>query len=218
MVDDLNVLIVEDDFFVAGMHADIVNATPGFRALSPARDGRAALQTITSAQPDLLLVDTYLPDGSGIDLLKTADTDAFVLSASDDAANARAALRRGALAYLVKPFDSDDLVARLKAYARYHRVFAAGGSLGQDAIDRAQAMIRPREREKPARSATESAVIDAIDSVGSDASVLDVARVVGVSRATAARYLSGLAESGAVTLRLQYGSTGRPEHRYTVNS
>lgn len=216
MVDELNVLIVEDDFFVAALHADIVNATPGFRALPPARDSRTALQAIGSTQPDLLLVDTYLPDGSGIDLLKTADTDAFVLSAANDSINVRTAFRRGALAYLVKPFDADDLRARLKAYARYHRVFSSGGSFDQETIDRTQAMLRPREREKPARSATETAVIEAIESVGSDASVLEVARAVGVSRATAARYLAGLARSGSVALRLQYKSTGRPEHRYTI--
>lgn len=215
MSDDLSVLVVDDDFFVAGLHVDIVNSTPGFRALSPARDGRTALAQITSSAPDLLLVDTYLPDGSGIDLLKTAEIDAFVLSAATDSANVRAAFRRGALAYLVKPFPAEDLAARLKSYARYRRVFDAGRALDQSAIDRAQSMIRPPDKAKPARSATEDAVVEAIESIGSDVSVLQVAEAVGVSRATAARYLAGLARSGAVTLRLQYGATGRPEHRYS---
>lgn len=79
-------------------------------------------------------------------------------------------------------------------------------------------MIRPADKAKPARSATEDAVVDAIDSIGPDASVLEIAKAVGVSRATAARYLAGLARSGAVTLRLQYGATGRPEHRYSLGA
>lgn len=104
MSDDLSVLVVDDDFFVAGLHADIVNSTPGFAALAPARDGRTALRQITASEPDLLLVDTYLPDGSGIDLLKTTEIDAFVLSAATDPRNVRTAFRRGAFAYLIKPF------------------------------------------------------------------------------------------------------------------
>lgn len=216
MSDDLRVLVVDDDFFVAGLHVDIVNATPGFSALTPARDGRSALRQITASAPDLLLVDTYLPDGSGIDLLKTVDIDAFVLSAATEAEGVQAAFRRGALAYLIKPFPAEDLTARLTAYARYRRLFDAGRALDQPAIDRAQAMIRPAETAKPARSATEDAVVDAIADVGPDASVRDIADAVGVSRATAARYLAGLTRSGAVTLRLRYGSTGRPEHRYSL--
>jgi response regulator of citrate/malate metabolism len=43
-----------------------------------------------------------------------------------------------------------------------------------------------------------------------------VARSTGISRATAQRYLSRLEQSGLITLELRYGSTGRPEHRYSV--
>jgi two-component system CitB family response regulator len=59
---------------------------------------------------------------------------------------------------------------------------------------------------------------DAIRGVLRDApdplTALDVAEAVGVSRATAQRYLSDLAASGRVDLSLRYGATGRPEHRY----
>jgi two-component system CitB family response regulator len=49
-----------------------------------------------------------------------------------------------------------------------------------------------------------------------DLSANDVAARVGISRATAQRYLSALARTDAVTLELRYGSTGRPEHRYRL--
>ncbi|MDO9397549.1 MAG: hypothetical protein Q7T71_13460, partial [Herbiconiux sp.] len=41
-----------------------------------------------------------------------------------------------------------------------------------------------------------------------------VASLVGISRATAQRYLSALAQEGHLVIELQYGATGRPEHRY----
>jgi two-component system CitB family response regulator len=46
-------------------------------------------------------------------------------------------------------------------------------------------------------------------------SAADIAEQVGVSRATAQRYLSYLAQNGVVHLQLRYGATGRPEHRYS---
>ena len=45
-------------------------------------------------------------------------------------------------------------------------------------------------------------------------SIAALADKVGISRATAQRYLSALAEDGSVEIQLRYGSTGRPEHRY----
>ena len=49
---------------------------------------------------------------------------------------------------------------------------------------------------------------------GEQYSAAEVAARVGVSRATAQRYLSSLADDGAVDIQLRYGTTGRPEHRY----
>jgi response regulator of citrate/malate metabolism len=45
-------------------------------------------------------------------------------------------------------------------------------------------------------------------------SAAEVAAALGIARATAQRYLTALAESGAVEMRLRYGVTGRPEHEY----
>ena len=42
-----------------------------------------------------------------------------------------------------------------------------------------------------------------------------IAEQLGISRATAQRYLAALSEEGRATMTLRYGSTGRPEHRYT---
>ncbi len=47
-------------------------------------------------------------------------------------------------------------------------------------------------------------------------SASDVAESIGISRATAQRYLSYLERYGVVRLQLRYGTTGRPEHRYTL--
>jgi two-component system, CitB family, response regulator len=212
---DLRVLVVDDDFRVASMHAGYVDAVAGFTALPPVHDARTVAKTVADAQPDLVLLDLYLPHVSGLDLLAVLDVDAFVLSASAEGEAVRTALRRGALSYLVKPFGEKALADRLRAYARYRRLLSAG-TLDQTAIDRARRVLLVEADQAPAAAAatTEQAVLEAVNEAAEDLTVMEVAELVGVSRATAQRYLSHLAQSGQIQLGLRYGVRGRPEHRY----
>ncbi|MDU0367367.1 response regulator [Microbacterium sp. NPDC089180] len=209
----IRVLVVDDDFRVAGLHREAVAARPGFVALEPARTIGEARIAIAAHAPDLVLADVYLPDGDGIDLVRTLDVDAFVLSAATDAATVRRAFSAGALAYLVKPFDTRVLAERLERYARYRNLLTSVRPLSQDDIDRAASLMRgEREGASLARSATEQTVLGAL--AGDEASASEVAERIGVSRATAQRHLTALAERGLVQVSLRYGSTGRPEHRF----
>jgi len=212
---ELKVLVVDDDFRVAGLHASYVDAVPGFVALPPVHDVRMVPRVVAETRPDLLLLDVYLPHGSGLDLLRELDVDAFVLSAAVEGPAVRTALRRGALAYLVKPFEERTLADRLRAYARYRRLLAAD-VLDQAAIDRARRVLLAGGEEAAPSSgaATEQAVLAAVSAAEDELSVVEVAEAVGISRATAQRYLSQLAQSGLIRLGLRYGVRGRPEHRY----
>ena len=84
-------------------------------------------------------------------------------------------------------------------------------------MERAKRALIPGDVTASARprSATEAAVLDSLEP-GQQYSAAEVAARVGVSRATAQRYLSSLADDGAVDIQLRYGTTGRPEHRYGV--
>lgn len=216
MSDDLVVLVVDDDFHVGRLHAGFVSAVPGFTALSPVGTAEQAMRTVHAHQPDLVLLDVYLPDALGLDLLRALDVDVIMLTAAADPASVRTAVRRGALAYLIKPFSNETLARTLRAYARYRRLLADRDGLTQEGVDRALHALHPGETAAPgerARSATETSVLAALEP-GVPLSAAEIARKVGVSRATAQRYLSTLAEDGSVEIQLRYGSTGRPEHRY----
>lgn len=212
---DIRVLVVDDDFRVAGLHRDTVDARPGFAALEPARTVGEARAAVAAHGPDLVLADVYLPDGDGIELVRSLGLDAFVLSAATDAATVRRAFAAGALAFLVKPFNTRVLAERLDRYARYRNLLATPRPLTQDDVDRAAAVMRgERDGASFARSATEQTILAALGD--DEASATEVAERIGVSRATAQRHLTALAERGLVTVGLRYGSTGRPEHRFRV--
>ena len=213
---DLKVLVVEDDFRVANMHAAIIDALPGFTVSDTANTLAAARR----AEPvDLALVDVYLPDGSGIDLVRELRCDSIVLSAATEADTIRAAMTAGALSYLVKPFAPTELAARLSGYARYRRILG-GNNLGQGDVDAALDALRPRiaAQVSPAVSIspTKDLVLQALASADGPMSAAEVAAEIGVSRATAQRYLAGLATSDEVKVGLRYGSTGRPEQEFVA--
>lgn len=208
------VLVVDDDFRVAGIHADIVTAAPGFSVVGSARTIAEAREQIVAQQPDLLLVDVYLPDGDGIDLIRLNGVDAFVLSAADEAATVRRAMHAGALAYLVKPFQQQALLERLDRYTRFRHVLAGKRGLRQEKIDQALGiMFGGGSSTAASRSATEQLLLDALGD--SELSASAAAEAAGVSRATAQRRLAAMASQGIVVVRLRYGQSGRPEHLYS---
>ena len=77
---ELTVLVVDDDFRVANMHAGIVDTLPGFAVATTVNTLAAARK---ADDVDLVLVDVYLPDGSGIDLVREVRGDAMVFDGRD---------------------------------------------------------------------------------------------------------------------------------------
>ncbi len=215
----IRTLVVDDDFRVADLHARFVRSVRDFEAVGVAHTAAAALASARSLKPDLVLLDLYLPDRTGLEIVPELACDVIMLTAANDAASVRAALGHGVVNYLVKPFGAEDLAQRLTAYARYRRHLGAERSLEQVDIDRAVLLLHEGDRlaagVRKGRSAhTAVRVEQVLRETSRPMSAGDVAERLGVSRATAQRYLSDLVDAGRVGMSLRYGSAGRPEHRY----
>ena len=213
---DLTVLVVDDDFRVANMHAEVVKTLPGFTVT-------ATVNTLEAARKadavDLALVDVYLPDGSGIDFVRELRGDSMVLTAATEAATVRAAMAAGAVSYLVKPFATTELAARLAGYARYRKILASPNLTSSDvdaALDALRPRIAPPAPATIAASSTKQLVLRALQTSEKPLSAAEVSAVIGISRATAQRYLAALATTGEVTVGLRYGTTGRPEQEFAA--
>jgi response regulator of citrate/malate metabolism len=212
------VLVVDDDFRVADLHARYVAGMSGFRVVGSARTGGEALAVAARLAPDLVLLDNYLPDVPGVSIAAQLSCDVIVVTADTSTATVRAAFAAGALNFVVKPFAAHLLEARLAAYARYRQALAGGPEVaGQAGVDRALAALRSADRPatpKGQSPVTARLVADRLRSAAAAVTAAEVAAELGISRATAQRYLASLADSGQAEMTLRYGSTGRPEHRY----
>ncbi|MDP9182467.1 MAG: response regulator [Actinomycetota bacterium] len=216
----IRVLVVDDDYRVADLHAQMVSRVGGFAVVGIAHSAAEARSLVASASPDLVLLDMYLPDGLGTDLVAELGVDVLMVTADSDAASVRKALGAGVVNYLVKPFAASQLADRLNAYARYRSHLAGKASLDQVEIDRAARLLREGDLVEGAvpkgRSPqTARLVAEELKASNEPLTAADVATSLGLSRPTAQRYLADLAAAGRAEVTLRYGTTGRPEHRYT---
>jgi response regulator of citrate/malate metabolism len=196
-------LIVEDDSRVAKVHAGFTERVPGFEVVATVHTASAALAAVSAQRPDLLLLDVYLPDASGLDVLRRVTVhseppDVIMLTAASDVANVRAAVRSGAVAYLIKPLDAEALAGRLSAYADLRAQRSADRQADQAEVDRLFSLPAHGARgslslPKGHSATTAGLILDALGAARDPLSAGKVAERVGVSRATAQRYLALLA-------------------------
>ncbi|MFI1971372.1 two-component system response regulator [Streptomyces cinnamoneus] len=219
----IEVLVVDDDFRVAEINAAYVARIPGFRVRARAHNAADALTVLERGGVDLVLLDHYLPDETGLSLVRRIrqlghHTDVIMVTAARDVTTVQTAMRYGALQYLVKPFSFPGLRVKLEAYAQLRRTIEGAGEAGQDQVDRIFGTLRTASTTTPLPKGHSAPTADLIRRVLSDAacplSAHEVAERSGLSRSTAQRYLKRLQESGRLSLTLKYGETGRPEHRY----
>ncbi|MGG5174807.1 response regulator [Pseudarthrobacter sp. J1763] len=220
----IRVLVVDDDFMVAKVHAGFVRQNDGFEVVGAAHTGEQAVAEAKRLRPDLVLLDIYLPDINGLDLLHQLrevlpELDVLVISAAREAETVRKALRGGIVHYLMKPFSAEDLRERLQHYRESYRALSAG-SAGR-AADQAEVdkvfglggVVRPLPKGFSAE--TLRMVEEFLRDAQNDQSATEAADVLGTSRVSARRYLEYLVEEGRAVVHLRYGAVGRPERRYS---
>ena len=116
----MKVLVIEDDRQIVRTLRTSLQAR-GYDVAS-ARDGASALGTLRAQGADVILLDLGLPDIDGLEVLTRlrafTDHPVIVLTVRDSQAEKVAALDKGADDYVTKPFDMDELLARMRAMLR----------------------------------------------------------------------------------------------------
>lgn len=221
------VLVVDDDFMVAKLHSRYVASMDGFTVVGVAHSGAEAVGAVERLRPDLVLLDVYLPDMDGIAVLRELraaeerdparqPVDALFITAARDAEIVRAALRAGALHYLIKPFNQAALQEQLRHAASLRARLEGLAEARQEDVDQLFGTRPPGSRELPKGLAAHTAelVEQTLRAHPDGLSASECAEAGALSRVSARRYLEFFVETRRAEVSLRYGGTGRPERRY----
>ena len=231
MTGAIRVLVVDDDLAVVHLHRAWVEQMPAFAVVAQASTGAEALRALAAHRPDLVLLDVFLPDVPGTQVLQTVraggghQPDVIAVTAARELETVRSALAGGVFSYLVKPFSRRTFAERMDAYAAHHAEVArrARGpvdDLEQRDVDRLLLRLGAGASTLPKglSARTLDLVARALRSAGGrDLSAAEVAAECGLARVSARRYLEHLERAGLAVVHHRYGSAGRPENGYRWN-
>ncbi len=223
----IRTLVVDDDYRVADLHCAYLGLVPGFVVAGKVHSGEQAIHEIDRLRPDLVLLDLYLPDTSGLEVLRRLreedhpPVDVIAITAARDVNSLQTAIRGGVVHYLIKPFRRSAFEEKLTSYATARSRLAKLSQADQTEVDRIFGALHPTPREqlpKGVAGATLDVILQSLRRSGSGLTAAAVAEASGLSRVTARRYLDHLCRTGTVELTMRYGGPGRPEHRYRLAS
>ncbi|NVD06730.1 response regulator [Vibrio sp. JPW-9-11-11] len=217
------VMIIEDDLAIAQLHQRYLDQIGGFEVIGIATSKLEADMQLEVFKPDLLLLDVYLPDGTGLELLnalraKSLSCDVILITAARDVETLQQAMRGGVVDYLLKPVVFPRLEAALKKYSAQKHQLDHTLDLDQSLVDK---MLRSHDGTESVKSrlpkGIDGVTLDKIKALFVDSESLtadEAGERIGASRTTARRYLEYLISCGDLQADLNYGSVGRPERTY----
>ncbi|SON51786.1 response regulator [Vibrio tapetis] len=226
----IDVLIIEDEVGIAELHAQFLRQTVRFNPIGIASTIAMAKTMIRVNKPRLILLDNYLPDGRGIELLReiVADKsgnqpDVILVTASSEMDTVKDALQCGCFDYLLKPVSYDRLQETLNRYLKYNSAINAFDNISQRHVDD---LFNMQARDKVSSRLPKGIgelTLDKIKQVFSENCGIkftaeSLGSEVGISKTTARRYLEFCSASGFLTVENEHGRVGRPERVYVKNA
>ena len=185
----LRIVVVDDHAVVREGLRALLGAVDGYELVATAGTAAEAVREVVTHRPDVVVMDISLPDGSGIDATRqigrvAPETAVLMLTMYDDDESLFLAMRAGALGYVLKGADPEDIVRAIDGVAAGHAVFGPG--VARRAITYLSA---PREESLPGLTPRERDVLELIASGLGNAAI---ATRLGVSPNTVANHISNI--------------------------
>ncbi|SEH64202.1 two-component system, CitB family, response regulator [Rheinheimera pacifica] len=229
-----SVVIVEDEIEVAQLLAQYLLSpdkrranAPRYQVLGIASDLATARSVLSALNPALILLDVYLPDGSGLTLLselraRDTNSEIMLLTAAKEVQVLEKAMQLGVCDFLVKPIMLSRLDQALSRFEEKQQHLSAAREVTQSMVD--ALFLNPADNPKDNTSirlpkGVDSLTLQKVRQVFNATpeqayTAQRIGEQLGISRSTARRYLEYLLESAELMVDQHYGAIGRPERSY----
>ncbi|MCP4879304.1 MAG: response regulator [Gammaproteobacteria bacterium] len=223
----IRIVIAEDDPQIAEIQQRFVNRIEGFEVIGVAHGIAETHDLVEVLKPDLLLLDVYFPDGTGLELLRQMrsnndNTDVILITAAKDVDTLRDAMHGGVFYFLIKPLVFERLREALVNYQSHRQELNQVDQLLQTDIDKlfnSHSAIAGTVPQLHLPKGVDALTLDKVRQAFSNHpkqhfSAEEMGDIIGASRTTARRYLEYLTSTQEVSAEVNYGSIGRPERHY----
>lgn len=225
----MKIMIIEDDPMVRMILEAFIGKVGNFNIVSQVSDIDEAQDFLEDNEVDLILLDVFLPLGSGIDLLKwirekDIAVDAILITAENTKTSIKEAFRFGAIDYIVKPFVFERFKESLDNFIFRHKGLVGQDDINQEVIDKYIKGIKAEENTNMLCDAsnlakglninTYNTVYNFMMGQNDEVTADFVANEVGLARVTVRRYLDYMVKEDKISLIQSYGKIGRPTHFY----
>jgi response regulator of citrate/malate metabolism len=221
----IKVIVVEDDPMVAHINQEYLQRIPNLKVMSLLTNGQEALTYLLNNEVDLVILDVYMPEMNGIDLLgrmrqHALKADVIMVTAANETKQVEELLRLGVVDYLVKPFTEARFMEAMVKYLTKKKTLNSADALDQEQIDSllgSTAETTPEELPKGLQETTWNLILDSLAQVkGGFVGCDDLASTVELSKVTIRRYLKHMTVSKLVESRIDYETGGRPSMKYRL--
>ncbi|MFS0765515.1 MULTISPECIES: response regulator [Peribacillus] len=222
----IRAVIAEDDFRVAEIHEKFLKNFDEIEVVGKAVNAKKTLRILEQKSPDLLLLDVYMPDQLGTDLLpdirkKFPNVDIIMITAATDKEQLEKALHYGVENYLIKPVEMKRFNQVIEEYLKKVHLMKSKQEIDQDFVDlilkKGSSALETNDGlslPKGVDEITLAKVIEVLEASDIGLSAEQVSGQIGASRTTARRYLEYLISVKKCKAEVVYGVVGRPERRY----
>jgi two-component system, CitB family, response regulator CitT len=224
-LDRIKVAIAEDDFRIADIHEKFLEKFKEIDIVGKALNGEQTLQLLDQTTPDLLLLDVYMPDMLGSELLPAIrenfpKVSIIMITAATEKVFLEKALSYGVENYLIKPVSRERFDDVIQEFIKKHSLLSATQEVNQNYVDMLfrKGIIEDTKKSTGLPKGIDEITLGKVKAVfhvsREGLSAEDVGKEIGASRITARRYLEYLSSKKEVKAEVVYGIVGRPERKY----
>lgn len=217
-----NVLIIEDDPMVALINKSYINLIKDLNYLGCVTQEKELIDKLNTENIDLIILDVYLPDKNGLQILKNLRSngrlvDVIMVTAANSREEIKTAFAYGVVDYLVKPFEFDRFSEAIKKYMSRDKILDECKELVQKEIDHICCF---EKHEKPGlpkglQEKTLEKVVKVLQEQNSKTWTLrEISCKTSISNVTIKKYMDYLESINRVKAAPFYGNVGRPEYNY----
>lgn len=220
-----NVLIVEDDPMVALINRKYLEKIGDVSVYGPVTTEEEIIKILNSEKIDLILLDVFLPQKNGVDILKSLRSkdylvDVIMVTAANSSKELGIAFSYGATDYLVKPFEFNRFEEAFNKFKFKNKLIHKSESLTQQEID---SIYKSRNKEETIElpKGLNNRTLEKVEGFLEKNShkiwtIREIANELNISNVTIKKYMDYLEDTNFIEVEVTSGHVGRPELKYRI--